>query len=130
LIVASFPWATTPFLFVLAGIMFGAAIGYLGPAPAAIIADITPPGATGAIMGLYRAAGDIGLLLGPIMVGWVAGHVGLQSAFFVAAGCAILVALMGIGVRETLVLSPPVVGQHIAQEEKLDNGRTARGSAQ
>jgi len=97
-----FPWATTYARLVIASLAFGAAIGYLGPAPAAMIADLTPPGRAGTVMGLYRGAGDTGLLIGPIFAGWLAGHLGFDFAFLVTAGCTALVALMGIGTRETL----------------------------
>jgi MFS family permease len=100
--VLCFPWATTAWLLALAAILFGAAIGYVGPAPAAIIADLTPPGAAGKVMGVYRGAGDMGLLLGPIAVGWTASHLGFNAAFIVVAACTALVALIGIGTRETL----------------------------
>ena len=97
-----FPWATTYARLVIASLAFGAAIGYLGPAPAAMIADLTPPGKAGTVMGVYRGSGDIGLLLGPVFAGWLAGHLGFDFAFLVTAGCTALVALMGIGTRETL----------------------------
>jgi len=97
-----FPWATTYARLVIASLAFGAAIGYLGPAPAAMIADLTPPGRAGTVMGLYRGAGDTGLLIGPMFAGWLAGHLGFDFAFLVTAGCTALVALMGIGTRETL----------------------------
>src|SRR5262249_60316234 len=77
-------------------------MGYLRPAPAAIIADLTPKEASGAVIGLYRMAGDIGLLLGPVAIGWAAGRVGFASAFAAGAGCIALVAIMGLGARETL----------------------------
>jgi MFS family permease len=103
LAVLCFPWMTTPLLLMGASVVFGAAIGYLGLAPAAVVADITPPGATGTVMGFYRVAGDLGLLLGPIAVGWAANHLGFSATFAAVAGCTALVALMGIGMRETLV---------------------------
>ena len=102
LAVLLYPWATTYVRLAIVSIVFGAAIGYLGPAPAAVIADLTPPGKAGTVMGLYRGAGDTGLLLGPVFVGWLTGHLGFNLAFAVTAGCTALVALMGIGTRETL----------------------------
>jgi MFS family permease len=102
LVALLFPWATTLLPLIGASVAFGIAIGYLGPAPAAIIADITPQGTAGAVMGLYRMAGDLGLLLGPVAVGWAAGHLGFGTAFAAVAGCTALVALMGVGTRETL----------------------------
>jgi MFS family permease len=102
--VLCFPWATTAWLLALAAILFGAAIGYVGPAPAAIIADLTPPGAAGRVMGVYRGAGDMGLLLGPMAVGWAASHLGFNAAFIAVAACTALVALLGVGTRETLTV--------------------------
>lgn len=103
LAVLCFPWATTPWLLMLAAILFGAAIGYMGPAPAAVIADLTPPGAAGKVMGVYRGAGDMGLLVGPIVVGWMASHLGFTAAFLTVAACTALMALIGSGMRETLL---------------------------
>lgn len=97
-----YPWATSYVRLAIVSIVFGAAIGYLGPAPAAVIADLTPPGKAGTVMGVYRGAGDTGLLLGPVFAGWLAGHLGFDLAFVVMAGLTALVALMGIGTRETL----------------------------
>lgn len=102
LVVLGFAWVTTPFLLATAAVAFGVVAGYLGPAPAAIIADIAPKGSTGAVMGFYRMCGDIGLLLGPISVGWAAERLGFPLAFASAAGVTALVALLGISTRETL----------------------------
>jgi MFS family permease len=102
LVILWFPWATTVARLAVASAAFGVVAGYLGPAPAAIIADITPKGATGAVMGWYRMCGDIGLLLGPITVGWAATHLGFSTTFVFIAGSTALVALMGIRTRETL----------------------------
>ena len=102
LVLLAFPWATTLPRLIGVSVAFGVVLGYLAPAPAAIIADLAPQGAIGAVMGLYRTAGDIGLLFGPAVVGWVAGHLGFGAAFAGAAGCTILVAALGIGMRETL----------------------------
>ena len=92
--------------------------GYLGPAPAAVIADIAPKGSTGAVMGFYRMCGDIGLLLGPISVGWAAERLGFALTFALAAGVTAFVALLGIGARETLHTQEISV-EAVSQEEKL-----------
>jgi len=102
LVLLAFPWATTLPRLIGVSVAFGVVLGYLAPAPAAIIADLAPQGAIGTVMGLYRTAGDIGLLFGPAVVGWVAGHLGFGAAFAGAAGCTILVAALGLSMRETL----------------------------
>lgn len=109
-VVLLFPWATTLVLLTGASIAFGAVVGYLGPAPAAMIADIAPRQALGKVMGLYRMSGDMGLLLGPVAMGWAAGHIGFRATFCAVAGCIALVALMGMRTRETLTLPPAKAG--------------------
>jgi MFS family permease len=104
LVVLLFPWATTLSLLLGASVLFGMVVGYLGPAPAAIVADITPREVTGAVMGFYRMAGDVGLLLGPVAVGWAAGHIGFSATFVAVSVSTLLVAFFGLGARETLHL--------------------------
>lgn len=118
LVVLGFAWVTTPLSLATAGVAFGVAAGYLGPAPAAVIADIAPRGSTGAVMGLYRMCGDIGLLLGPISVGWATERFGFALAFASAAGVTALVALLGIGARETLHTQEISI-ESTSPEEKL-----------
>lgn len=96
------PWATTLTRLALISSAFGIVVGYLGPAPAAIIADIAPRGAVGSVMGMYRVSGDFGLLLGPVFVGWAAERFGFTWAFLTVAACTVCVALLGLGARETL----------------------------
>jgi hypothetical protein len=64
--------------------------------------------------------GDIGLLLGPISVGWAAEHLGFNLTFVAVAGCTALVALTGIRSRETL----------ISQDTRLETGPTTEEPAQ
>jgi MFS family permease len=118
LVVAAFSWVTTPVLLAMAAVAFGVVAGYLGPAPAAVIADIAPKGSTGAVMGLYRMCGDIGLLLGPVSVGWTAERFGFASAFLAAASAAMVVALLGCGARETLH-APEIHLEAALHEEKF-----------
>lgn len=96
------PWATTLVRLALLSSVFGIVVGYLGPAPAAIIADIAPKGAVGSVMGMYRVSGDFGLLLGPVFIGWAAERFGFTLAFLTIAACTAGVALLGLGARETL----------------------------
>jgi MFS transporter, DHA1 family, multidrug resistance protein len=62
---------------------FGSGVG--GPAPAAYMADLGPPERMGAALGLYRAIGDLGFLIGPIALGWVADIRGYSAALVVVA---------------------------------------------
>lgn len=90
------------FLFTIAGsvpMMFFAAIimgigtGVAGPAPAAYIADLAPPGQTSLAMGLYRTFGDLGFIIGPIALGFIAETSGMATALNIN-----VVMLVGIGI--------------------------------
>ena len=102
LVVVSFIWAKTFFSLLAAAAALGAVMGYLAPAPAAMVADLASPGVAGAAMGVYRVAGDLGLLVGPVSAGWVAGRFGFTAAFLFAGACGLLVLLAGRYARETL----------------------------
>ena len=69
----------------------GEAIG--GPASAAYAADIAPKTSRGLAMGVNRTVGDLGFVLGPLVLGYVADTAGFSSAF-VANGA--LLAAVGI----------------------------------
>jgi MFS family permease len=57
-----------------------------GPAPAAIAADPAPDENRGLTTGIFRTAGDLGLLVGPPLLGLIADLGGYPLAFGVNAG--------------------------------------------
>ncbi len=73
--------AATTLAFVIGALLlgFGSALG--GPAPAAFAAEVTSPEARGMAMGAFRTAGDVGLLIGPPLLGAVADTSGYPWAF-------------------------------------------------
>ncbi len=77
----------------LAAIVMGVGTGVAGPAPAAYIADLAPPGQTSLAMGLYRTFGDLGFIIGPIALGFIAEQSGMATALNVN-----VVFLVGIGI--------------------------------
>lgn len=65
-------------------------------------ADLAPPGATGEFLGVWRLVGDAGAVAGPLVVGALAGGIGLSGSAFVLAGIGVVAALtLGFLVRET-----------------------------
>jgi len=101
-VVACFPWTRGFWLLLLDTALLGAVLGYLAPAPAAIIADITPSALSGQAMGVYRMAADLGLLIGPVTFGYVAGGFGFTAGFEFSAVLVAAVWLLGTRTRETL----------------------------
>jgi MFS family permease len=56
-----------------------------GPAPAAFAADNAHEDIRGLSLGMFRTAGDMGLLVGPPLLGWIADVGGFGAAFAVNA---------------------------------------------
>lgn len=109
-VLALFPLAHTFWPLALDAALLGITLGYLAPAPAAMVADIAPPAMSGRAMGLYRMAADLGLLIGPLLFGVIAGAFGFGAAFAWGAALSIAVLVFGLGTRETLPRSrAPVV---------------------
>ena len=77
----------------IAAIIMGIGTGVAGPAPAAYIADLAPPGQTSLAMGLYRTFGDLGFVIGPIALGFIAETSGMTTALHIN-----VVLLVGIGI--------------------------------
>ena len=54
--------------------MLSVGFGIMGPAPAAYAAEFAPPQLRGLAMGLYRTAGDFGMVIGAPLLGLIADH--------------------------------------------------------
>ena len=67
-----FAWSSTMWLFFAGGALLGLGTGLIGPAPAAYAGDLSPDGKTGVTMGLYRTFGDVGFVVGPVLLGMIA----------------------------------------------------------
>ncbi len=106
IVVLSFVGVKSLFSLFLAMTALGVVMGYLAPAPAAMVADLASPAVAGSAMGIYRTAGDLGLFLGPVSMGWAAEHFGFAAAFVLAGVYVLLVLLLGLRARETLLTLP------------------------
>ncbi|HYU16599.1 MAG TPA: MFS transporter [Candidatus Acidoferrum sp.] len=82
----------------------GLASGFAGVPPAAMLSDVTPEEASGTAIGMFRFAGDLGFVFGPLLGGWAAQTFGFEAAFAVST-LPILVALaLVVRTPETLEL--------------------------
>lgn len=81
--------------------MLGVANGYARPGPTSIVGDVAPPDARGVAVAGYRTAGDVGALIGPLVVGIVAEHLGYGSAFVAIGVVAALAFGAALLARET-----------------------------
>jgi DHA1 family multidrug resistance protein-like MFS transporter len=81
----NYPW------FVAACIVWGIAIAAGGSAPAAYAADSAPPGMNAAAMSTFRMTGDLGYVIGPLALGFIADLYGPVVALLSGAAGLVLV---------------------------------------
>lgn len=89
-------------MFLVASVAISVAMSLSGPAPAAYAADIAPPEARGLAMGLYRSTGDIGFVIGPPLLGWIADQTSFTVALSVNAALAVMAGVLFILARDTV----------------------------
>ncbi len=78
----------------LLSVGFGLSASLMGIPPPTLAGDLAPPGAEGASVGLYRTAGDVGLIAGPLLMGGIADTGAFATGFLVAG--ALLVVAAGV----------------------------------
>ena len=90
------------FGFFLAMGLLGIGTGIAGPAPAAYAADLAKGQNYGATLGMFRTTSDLGFVLGPILLGWIADMQSLIFALYVNAGVLFLAGIVfGLLASET-----------------------------
>jgi MFS family permease len=80
LAMATFVFSTSLALFLASSAILGASRGLTGPAPNAYVVELAPAGRQGMALGLFRFFGDIGFVVGPVLLGWIADLAGYRSA--------------------------------------------------
>ena len=97
-----FAWSGSVLAIFAAGVVIGVGQGIAGPSPAAAIADLAPPGRAAATMALYRTFGDLGMVIGPPLLGLMAERFTLGAGLVAnAAFIGVVAALLAFAARET-----------------------------
>jgi MFS family permease len=81
-------------LLVVSGV-FGLASGLASIPPPTMVGDLAPPGAEGSAVGLFRTAGDLGFIVGPLIMGAVA-DAGNFTTGFIISGVLLAVAALAV----------------------------------
>lgn len=74
------PFATDFLTLSAAGVVIGLGNGLGSGSMMTLGADLAPPEATGEFLGIWRLIGDVGMVTGPMLVGLIAGAVGLDGS--------------------------------------------------
>lgn len=94
LAVISYTFGQSYLHFMASSVMLGLGTGVGGPAPAAYVSDLELPGGRGLTMGVYRTVSDLGMVLGPILLGAISDRffydasLWVNGFLFIAAGIA------------------------------------------
>lgn len=83
--------------YLVAMAVFGFGSGLLDVAPAALVGDVAG-GRGGTVVAAYQMAGDLGVITGPVVAGWLADTASYSLAFEVTAGVLVAAALVGLAV--------------------------------
>jgi MFS family permease len=102
------PFATSFATLAAAGVVIGLGNGLGSGSMMTLGADLAPEGATGEFLGIWRLIGDVGMVVGPLVVGLIAGALSLDGSAYVLALAGIAASLtLAFLVQETRV-SPEV----------------------
>jgi MFS family permease len=95
-------WAGSPVaLGVLMG-MLGLTSGSAAATPSAMLSDVVPDRGSGTAVGVFRFAGDLGFVFGPLVAGISARVLGFRGAFAVMALPVLVALAMAVRTPETL----------------------------
>ncbi len=78
-------------LFLAAAVLFGLGAGLGNPVPAMYVAEVAPAHQRGTALGIFRTLSDVGLIAGPLFMGW------LIVAIDVAGGILVNAAMVVVG---------------------------------
>lgn len=81
--------------------VFGLTAGLASIAPPAMVGDLAPKGVEGSAVGVYRMAGDLGFVVGPLALGAVADAGAFTTGFFIAGGIMLVASALLSLVPET-----------------------------
>lgn len=88
-------FASAPVMLFVFIAFLGLASGIAGVPPGAMLADITPEGRSGTMVGAFRFVGDLAFFIGPLAAGALAHAIGFKYAFMVAS-VPLLIALVAV----------------------------------
>ncbi len=89
-----------PLMFFISMAIIGLGNAFLASAPATIVGDLIE-GKGGQVIAVFQMAGDAGMIVGPVVVGFVADHYGYRAAFGLSGLVFCIAILLSIKMPET-----------------------------
>ena len=91
---------TNIWMYLLSMSVLGIGGAFLGTTPASIVGDVIK-GKGGQVIALFQMAGDAGMMVGPIVVGFISDHYGYRSSFTVSGAVFAIALILAIKLPET-----------------------------
>ncbi len=85
----------------IVSLVFGVTSGLASIAPPTMVGDLAPEGAEGSAVGVYRMSGDLGFVIGPLVLGAIADTGAFTAGFFLTGAVMLLAAALLSFVPET-----------------------------
>ena len=89
-----------PLMFFISMAIMGLGNAFLASAPATIVGDLIE-GKGGQVIALFQMAGDAGMIVGPVVVGFIADHYGYRAAFGLSGLVFCIAIVLSIKMPET-----------------------------
>jgi len=89
-----------PLMFFISMAIIGLGNAFLASAPATIVGDLIE-GKGGQVIALFQMAGDAGMIVGPVVVGFIADHYGYRAAFGLSGLVFCIAIVLSIKMPET-----------------------------
>jgi MFS family permease len=89
-----------PLMFFISMAIIGLGNAFLASAPATIVGDLIE-GKGGQVIALFQMAGDAGMIVGPVVVGFIADHYGYRAAFGLSGLVFFIAIVLSIKMPET-----------------------------
>jgi MFS family permease len=80
-------------LYLVGGVIFGLAAGVGSPVPAAYVVDVVDEESQGIAIGIFRTLGDSGIVVGPLLMGWIIDQANISTGLLINAGFIVVVIL-------------------------------------
>ena len=89
-----------PLIFFISMAIMGLGNAFLASAPATIVGDLIE-GKGGQVIALFQMAGDAGMIVGPVVVGFIADHYGYRAAFGLSGAVFCIAIVLSMKMPET-----------------------------
>lgn len=110
---ALLPFASNFATMAAIGVVIGLGNGLGSGSMMTLGADLAPEGAVGEFLGIWRLIGDIGMVIGPLLVGFIASNMSLANSAVILGAAGLVSSMMFLFlVKETrTVMTPQVVAK-------------------